>query len=167
MTTKKNSYEIITEYLIAHELQLSNYARRLTSNNTDDAKDLFQETAYRALLNIDKYKEYGYPEAWLYTIMRNIFLNEQNCAYNNQQNSSTEISDFPIADTSLLPDEEYSVKEIMTAIGQFRHENDKILMTRWIQGYTYAEIAEELDMKLGTVKSTLFRLIHYLRVLLR
>ena len=166
MTTEKNNYEIITEYLIANEAQLTNYARKLAANNSTNAKDLFQETAYRALLNIDKYRGYGYPGAWLYTIMRNIYLNDQNCACNKQQ-IYTEIADFQIADTALMPDEEYSVREIIAAIEQFKHENDKLLMTRWIQGYTYAEIAEELDMKIGTVKSSLFRLIHYLRVLLR
>ena len=40
-------------------------------------------------------------------------------------------------------------------------------MTRWLQGYSYAEIAEELDMKLGTVKSSIFRLKIYIRVMLK
>ena len=53
---------------------LKPYAHSLTQD-MEDAKDLFQETMVRALLNRDKYRVGTNLKAWLYTIMRNIFIN--------------------------------------------------------------------------------------------
>ena len=53
---------------------LKPFAITLT-RDTEDAKDLFQETIFRALANKDKYNVGTNVKAWLYTIMRNIFIN--------------------------------------------------------------------------------------------
>ena len=60
-----------------NELQsvLHNFAFKLTKNN-EDSKDLYQETAYRALINQDKFRVGTNMKAWLFTIMRNIFIND-------------------------------------------------------------------------------------------
>ena len=53
---------------------LHSFAYSLTKN-TDDSKDLYQETAYRAMMNRDKFRPGTNFKAWLFTIMRNIFIN--------------------------------------------------------------------------------------------
>ena len=53
---------------------LFNFAFKLTKNS-EDSKDLYQETAYRALVNQDKFRVGTNMKAWLFTIMRNIFIN--------------------------------------------------------------------------------------------
>ena len=54
---------------------LYSFAFKLTKNN-EDSKDLYQETAFRALVNKDKFREGTNMKAWLFTIMRNIFIND-------------------------------------------------------------------------------------------
>ncbi len=166
MATGNRNFEIIAACLIAHERQLTDYARWLTANDLSAAKDLFQETACRALLNVDKYAGFGYPEAWLRTIMRNIFLNERTGAYGSLK-VPAEVADLPIADPSPLPDDAVTLREIEDAIGRLGSDRDKIMMARWIQGYSYAEIADELGLRLGTVKSSIFRLVRLLRAKLK
>ena len=53
---------------------LNSFAYNLTKN-VEDAKDLFQETAFRALTNRDKFRTGTNFKAWLFTIMKNIFIN--------------------------------------------------------------------------------------------
>src|SRR6202795_1087827 len=62
------------EYLVNNAEFLKPFAITLT-RDSEEAKDLFQETLYRAIANKDKYNVGTNIKAWLYTIMRNIFIN--------------------------------------------------------------------------------------------
>lgn len=157
--------EAIRKYLVEHEQELYSFAKRLTRYNIPNAKDLYQETACRALSNAALYRERGAIGAWIYTIMFHIFQNE--CKRGAKVVSDAEPADFLIRDIAPAPDELYALNEISLAIASIKNEKERIMMTRWIQGYTYAEIAKELNMKLGTVKSGIFRLKIYIRVLLK
>ena len=53
---------------------LKSFAYNLTKDN-EEAKDLYQETAIRAIMNRDKFKAGTNLKAWLFTIMKNIFIN--------------------------------------------------------------------------------------------
>ena len=53
---------------------LNSFAYNLTKNS-EDAKDLYQETAFRAMTNRDKFRPGTNLKAWLFTIMKNIFIN--------------------------------------------------------------------------------------------
>jgi len=53
---------------------LNSFAYKLTKNS-EDAKDLYQETAFRAMSNRDKFRPGTNLKAWLFTIMKNIFIN--------------------------------------------------------------------------------------------
>ena len=55
---------------------LNAFAYNLTKN-TEESKDLFQETAFRAMTNIDKFRPDTNLKAWLFTIMKNIFINNK------------------------------------------------------------------------------------------
>ena len=57
------------------ESNLSRYAYSLTSNR-DDAKDLVQETFFKAFNNQEKFNEHTNIKAWVYTIMKNTFIND-------------------------------------------------------------------------------------------
>lgn len=157
--------EAICNYLVEHEQELYGFAKRLTRYNIPNAKDLYQETAYRALSNAALYKERGTIGSWIYTIMFHIFQNE--CKRGAKVVADAEPTDFFIKDIAPAPDELYALNEISLAIASIKNEKERIMITRWIQGYTYAEIAKELNMKLGTVKSGIFRLKIYIRVMLK
>ncbi|MEZ5048321.1 MAG: sigma-70 family RNA polymerase sigma factor [Saprospiraceae bacterium] len=63
----KNQFDELTGSLNA-------FAYNLTKNQ-EDARDLYQETAYRAITNRDKFRPGTNFKAWLFTIMKNIFIN--------------------------------------------------------------------------------------------
>ena len=67
-------YDTFQSKLISIQRNLLNYAYTLTANR-DDAYDLLQDTTLKALDNRDKYVENVNFKGWMFTIMRNLFIN--------------------------------------------------------------------------------------------
>ncbi len=144
--------------LMALQANLLNFAYMLT-NNRDDAYDLLQDTMLKVLDNEEKYAEGTNFKGWVFTIMRNIFINN----YRRGVRSAT------VVDTTdnlyLLnlsqdcaaesPEDSYAVAEITKAIDEFPEEY-RLPFTMHVQGYKYNEIAEKMNLPLGTVKSRIF-----------
>jgi RNA polymerase sigma-70 factor (ECF subfamily) len=144
---------------------LKPFAVTLTRDN-EVAKDLLQETMYRALANKEKYNVGTNIKAWLYTIMRNIFINnyrrkaKQNTIFDNTTNDF--LLDYNQATISNTAEGVLQVKDIQAAIHNLPHifRNPFLL---YFEGYKYYEIAEMLNEPLGTIKSR----IHFARKLLK
>lgn len=144
---------------------LKPFAVTLTRDN-ETAKDLLQETIYRALANREKYHVGTNIKAWLYTIMRNIFINDyrrkakQNTIFDNTPNDFLldrgQVTEANKAESNM------KVKEINAAIKGlpeiFRHP-----FVLYFEGYKYHEISDMLHEPLGTIKSR----IHFARKLLK
>ena len=116
--------------LLGLQDNLLNFAYMLTANR-EEAKDLLQDTTLKALDNEDKYIDNVNFKGWVFTIMRNIFINNYRRVVRNQ------------------------TKEITTAINSFSEEY-RIPFSMHVAGYKYHEIAEKMDLPLGTVKSRIF-----------
>jgi RNA polymerase sigma factor (sigma-70 family) len=144
---------------------LKPFALTLTRDH-EKARDLFQETCYKALRNKDKYSVGTNIKAWLYTIMRNIFIND----YRKNSKRSLVLdgtpNDFFLDNQQMaIPDSAYtmmSTKEINLAITQLP-EIFRQPFILYFEGYKYGEIAEILKEHLGTIKSR----IHFARKLLK
>lgn len=140
-----------------HE-HLERYALSLTGNR-EDALDLTQETYLKALSNRDKYTDYTNLKAWIFTIMRNTFINK----YRRSVRENTTFDSTPDlfylsgsqSSSSPTPESEYSVEEIYNAIDRLDDEF-RLPFKMHHEGYKYKEIADELDLKIGTVKSRIF-----------
>ena len=153
------------QVLIHNSDYLKPFAMTLT-RDSESAKDLVQETIYRALANKEKYLDGTNIKAWLYTIMRNIFINnyrrsaKQNTIFDNTPNDflldHNQFSTVNAAETNL------SVKNIYEAIHQLP-EIFKTPFQLYFEGYKYHEIALVLKEPLGTIKSR----IHFARKLLK
>ncbi len=137
---------------------LYSFAYNLT-RNIDDAKDLLQETTYRALLHRDKFKMNTNLKAWLYTIMKNIFINNYRRESKRQTvTDQTENLDYlkTVAETTYNSGVSHlAMREMEAAISDI----DLSIRTPFLmyfQGYKYQEIAEYLGIPLGTVKSRIF-----------
>ncbi len=144
--------------LISLQANLLNFAYMLTSNR-DDAYDLLQDTTLKALDNEDKYADNTNFKGWIFTIMRNIFINN----YRREQRAAT------VVDTSdnlyhlnlsqdsgfESPEESFHANEITDAINEFPDEY-RIPFSMHVAGYKYNEIAEQMNLPLGTVKSRIF-----------
>ena len=144
---------------------LKPFAITLT-RDSEAAKDLFQETLFRALANKDKYSVGTNIKAWLYTIMRNIFINnyrrkvKQNTIFDSTPN------DFLINQTQSVvannAESTLRLKDIQEAV----HNLPQIFRNPFLlyfDGFKYHEIADMLSEPLGTIKSR----IHFARKLLK
>ena len=137
---------------------LERFALSLTSN-TEDAKDLLQETFVKAITYRDKFEDNTNLKAWTFTIMKNTFIN--NYRRTIKANTTFDNTDdlyylnLNKESASNTPDSEFSVKEIYKSINELSDEF-KLPFLMHTQGYKYKEIAEELSLKIGTVKSRIF-----------
>lgn len=135
------------------------------TRDSEVAKDLFQETIYRALANREKYNVGTNIQAWLYTIMRNIFINNYRRKVKQNTIIDTTVNDFLLDNRQMqINDTEASVfvKEIMSYVYKLP-EIFKRPFLLYFDGYRYHEIAHILDEPLGTVKSR----IHFARKMLK
>lgn len=133
------------------------FAYRLT-NNLEDAKDLIQETALRAYNNKDKFEVGTNFRAWVTTIMRNTFIN----IYRKKKNRAT--SSEP-TDSYVFVNENHAVDNsahsnmTMVELDSIMKSLDYIYRKPFLlfyEGYKYEEIAENMNLPIGTVKSRIF-----------
>ncbi len=137
---------------------LLNFAYMLTSNR-DDAYDLLQDTTLKALDNEDKFAENTNFKGWVFTIMRNIFINNYRRAGRAATvvDTTENLYHLNLSQDSGLetPEGSYGAGEITDAINEFSDEY-RIPFSMHVAGYKYNEIAEQMNLPLGTVKSRIF-----------
>jgi RNA polymerase sigma-70 factor (ECF subfamily) len=144
---------------------LKPFAVTLTRDN-EIAKDLFQETLYRALSNKDKYNVGTNIKAWLFTIMRNIFINnyrrkaKQKTIFDSTPNDF--LLDYNQATTTNSAESSMRLREINAAIYNLP-EIFRSPFLLYYDGFKYHEISAMLNEPLGTIKSR----IHFARKLLK
>ena len=145
--------------IISLEPSHTRYAFSLTSN-MEDAKDLVQETYFKALNNQDKFDEQTNIKAWMYTIMKNTFINDYRRRVKKQAIFNKDVQEFVLisrpAETS--PESDFNFRELTSMVNSLEPEF-RIPFQMHDSGYKYQEIADELGLHLGTVKSR----IHFSR----
>ncbi len=153
MTTLEFNYHVIS---LREKLKF--FALKLTQNG-DDADDLLQDTMLKAMVNRDKFQEKTNLAAWLYTIMKNTFINN----YRKAAKANTIIDNtkelyylnIPQSSDSISPESRLSEKQIKEHINSL-DDTYKVPFQMHYDGYKYKEIADELDIPIGTVKSRIF-----------
>jgi RNA polymerase sigma-70 factor (ECF subfamily) len=137
---------------------LNSFAYNLTKN-MEDAKDLFQETAFRAMTNRDKFRDGTNFKAWLFTIMKNIFINNYRRKVKaNTIIDSTDNMYYINSGKNAIgnrAESEILMKELSKMI-QNLDDSIKIPFMMHYEGFKYQEISDKLDLPLGTVKSRIF-----------
>ncbi|MBS1577050.1 MAG: RNA polymerase sigma factor [Bacteroidetes bacterium] len=153
------------ELLVDNSDFLKPFAINLTRDN-EAAKDLYQETLYKALANQEKYNAGTNIKAWLFTIMRNIFINNYRKAAKQKTVFDNSANDFLLNNNQLtvanVAESVIEMKEIRKAIYNLP-EIFKTPFSLYFDGYKYHEIADVLNEPLGTIKSR----IHFARKLLK
>jgi RNA polymerase sigma factor (sigma-70 family) len=153
------------EMLLKNADFLKPFAINLT-RDTEAANDLYQETLYKALANQEKYNAGTNIKAWLFTIMRNIFINNYRRKAKQKTILDSTPNDFLInQNQAIVPnaaESDMRIKEIKKAIQQLP-EIFKTPFLLYFDGYKYNEIADVLHEPLGTIKSR----IHFARKLLK
>jgi RNA polymerase sigma-70 factor (ECF subfamily) len=136
------------------------------THDPQDASDLLQETLFRALAHSDKYSIGTNIKAWLYIIMRNVFINDfrKRVKRNVIPDHSAEdlLYNSPQTATANTAISTIRIKEIQTAIAKLPGIL-KAPFVLYFEGFKYKEISNMLNEPMGTIKSR----IHFARKLLR
>ena len=137
---------------------LKNFALSLT-HNIDDALDLLQDTYVKAITYREKFEDSTNLKAWLFTIMKNTFINSYRRAVKTKQIIQTN-ADLAMArafknNYQDVTESRLASKDILNKIENLEDQY-KIPFTRYYNGYKYEEIAHEMQLPLGTVKSRIF-----------
>ena len=155
--------------LIGMKSILQRFSMSLTSDR-DAALDLVQDTYLKAITNKDKFVDFTNLKAWVFTIMKNTFINNyrRNVKENTIFDGTKDLHYFNQSHNmrSISPESIFSEGEIERAINTL---NDKfrIPFRMYIDGYKYKEIADELGLNIGTVKSRIFFSRQKLMVILK
>ncbi len=137
---------------------LNTFAYNLTKNS-EDAKDLYQETAFRAITNKEKFRVGTNFKAWLFTIMKNIFINN----YRKKMKANTIMdstdNDYYINSGKNVVSNQAESNIMMRELKRMIKGLDdtiKVPFVMHFNGYKYQEIADYLGLPLGTIKSRIF-----------
>ena len=144
--------------LLEVQSELQRFAYKLTADK-EEANDLLQETSLKALDNMDKYTPDTNFKGWVYTIMRNIFINNYRKVVRDQTfvdhtdnlfhiNQQREVENY-------TTENNYDSKEIYRIVHSLPRDY-RIPFLMHLAGFKYREIADRLGLPLGTVKSRIF-----------
>jgi RNA polymerase sigma-70 factor (ECF subfamily) len=133
------------------------------TGDSNEADDLMQEAFMKAYVKIGQYREEYDFGAWIYTIARNTFVDYNRSLRSNALNPQNLSIENNSAAPALSPTPEECIinaqqrSAIERYIGMLPEDYRRLFELRFLDEYSYEEIAEKLDMKLGTVKTRIFR----------
>ena len=152
--------------VLEYQKNVYNVALRITGN-AEDAADMAQEAFIKAFNSISSFKGDSRFSVWLYRIVSNVsvdFLRSKARRPSSSlsiENEEGETVELEIADESLSPEKlletKLSSQAVRRGLDSLPEDYRQILLLREIQGLSYDEIAQILDIEIGTVKSRIFR----------
>jgi len=144
--------------LLGMQENMMNFALMLTANKAD-AQDLLQDTTLKVLTNQEKYVDNINFKGWVLTVMRNIFINDYHKLVRIQTviDQGVNIYNVDVMNNSSFdsPEDSFQMKEITFAIDNLNNDL-RVPFSLFLSGYKYNEIADRLDLPLGTVKSRIY-----------
>jgi RNA polymerase sigma-70 factor, ECF subfamily len=165
--SEESKKERFDKEALVHLNSLYRTALRMTKNE-NDASDLVQETFFKAYRFWDKFEEGSNCRAWLYKIMTNIFINQYRAKSSSPQTVDLEDvdDDFLFGQLSALgptddPEKLFFRKvfddDVKAAIDEMPDDFRLVIILSFLEGFSYQEIADILNINIGTVKSRLHR----------
>lgn len=147
------------DQLTLHYSSLFNFTKRFTKSD-EDSWDLVQETIAKAIASRNKFKHDTNLQGWLYTIMRNTFINN----YRKEQKRATFIDrsenqfQLQVEDryTSNNPHSNFIYSELESLVNTLPKGLYEPFMLH-LEGYKYEEIADRFELPIGTIKNRIFR----------
>lgn len=139
------------------ESLLFGFAMKLTKNR-DRSRDLMQETTLRAFKNKDRFREGTNFKAWITTIMRNSFINEYRKQRTRNKAEQPVEDILHLANEAVVGEEASSsimMKELSSIVAELS-DTYRVPFTMFYNGYQYSEIATQMGLPIGTVKSRIF-----------
>ncbi len=138
--------------------QLYSHALKFTKDE-DDAKDLLQETIIKRIRFCERFDKGTNLKGWLYVIMKNTFYNDVLKSKRKGEVITDGVLESPGLVHSSVKNEgesKFAMEDIRKALKALRPEY-RIAFQRYFEGYKYDEIAKELAVPLGTVKTYIYQ----------
>lgn len=146
------------QQMISLKTTLQSFTRRFNLD-FEESRDLVQDTMLKALLHRNKFKEDTNLNGWLFTIMRNTFINNyrKNKRAKTSRDTTKDLYFLNVEDTHTFnsPGASYEYHDLWKNINELKEE----LLTpfkMYTSGYKYHEIAKHLGIPIGTVKNRIF-----------
>lgn len=144
---------------------LNQFAYKFTQN-FDDADDLVQDTMLKAIRYAKLYKEGTNLKGWVYTIMRNTFINNYRSTVRRREvvDTTEDLNSSQLVNSASCNkgEDKFVMEDLNKAMGKLQPDY-YIPFIKYFEGFKYHEIAEELDIPIGTVKTR----IHVARKILK
>ena len=152
--------------VMPHKNDLYNYALAI-ARNSDDAQDLVQETYFKAYKNYHQFEGGTNTKAWMFMILKNTFINnyrklkrepskvdydEIEDIYENTKSEQSKDNNLDLDFYSNLFDDDLS-----SALAKLPEKMKEVFLLCDLEGYSYEEISEIVDIPIGTVRSRLHR----------
>ncbi|MBA4187063.1 MAG: RNA polymerase subunit sigma [Planctomycetaceae bacterium] len=147
----------------AHYEALYRYAYRL-SGSAADAEDLTQEAFGKAFVRMDQLREADRVRAWLFRILRNLYLHKVRDDKRHRIVPLDAVGDLPDRASDETPD--IDPAQLQQAIDQLDEGFRTPLILFYFEEFSYRDIAEQMELPIGTVMSRLARAKAYLRTML-
>lgn len=165
------------QLLLLHQKKVYNLCLRMSAN-PDDALDLSQEAFIKAWKNLGQYQFEASFSTWLFRLTSNVCIDFLRRKKRRQETSLTESyedsddgEEFSVPDAQPLPEQQAITKEtrleLAQAMARLAPDHREILQLRVIEGLAYEQIADILEIRVGTVKSRLARARLALRKILK
>jgi RNA polymerase sigma-70 factor, ECF subfamily len=142
--------------------QLRRYSRSLTRSDTE-SEDLLQDCVEKALVYRSQWRGTNF-KAWAYRIMTNLHLNTRRARTNHP---SVTIDENEIEDVAMTAGDPLESRRLIRSLASLPAEFRIVLTLIVVEGYAYQEVADMLDIPIGTVMSRLSRARHILREKMR
>jgi RNA polymerase sigma factor (sigma-70 family) len=158
-----------TANLAEHDYSMRNFALKFT-NDLDDANDLMQDTMIKAIRHFEQFEEHTNLKGWLFTIMRNTFINtyRKETRTRDMVTQSEDISyeNLAYSATTNKAENDFVMGDIKGALNKLPAQFS-VPFVRYVEGYKYHEIAAELNIPLGTVKTRIHEARKHLSKMLK
>ena len=172
---QRGDADAFEQLLLEHQKNVYNLCYRM-AGNPDDAMDLSQETFLRAWRCLDQYQFASAFSTWLYRLCSNICIDflrrrrRQQTVPLTFEDADGEEQTYAVPDAQPLPEEQVGLKltreTLAAAMAQLLPEHRAVLQLRVVNEMSYEQIADVLDIQIGTVKSRLSRARNQLKKIL-
>lgn len=172
---QRGDADAFEQLLLEHQKNVYNLCYRM-AGNPDDAMDLSQETFLRAWRCLDQYQFASAFSTWLYRLCSNICIDflrrrrRQQTVPLTFEDADGEEQTYAVPDPAPLPEEQVELKltreTLAAAMAQLLPEHRAVLQLRVVNEMSYEQIADVLDIQIGTVKSRLSRARNQLKRIL-
>jgi RNA polymerase sigma-70 factor (ECF subfamily) len=144
----------------AHYVPLYRYAYRLAGSEAE-AEDLTQEAFYKAQLKLSQLKDSSKAKPWLFRILRNLYLHKIRQQKNQPMTFLEDMRDMP--ERAADPSVEIDSEQLQSILNELPEPFRTPIVLYYFEDFSYREIAEQMDLPIGTVMSRLARAKAHLR----